>query len=151
VSNKTRLIATACLLTGVVAGAAGAQVLQNRQELVRSGLFSLVSGETARFFVVLGDQRGMAPATVSLRFLNQNGTVVGRTRQVTLLPGQSAMHETTVPGTLRAEAEVADGAGPLSPQRLTLGSLEVHGFIPGAIRPVCPPVLDPFGQRGGRN
>src|ERR671913_381461 len=103
-TRRSTTIAIGGLLIGVFVGVAGAQVVQKSpSHYLNSGLFTVASGEGARFSVALDDVQGALPAQVTLQLHNEDGAVMtGKT--ITLQAGQSAILETHQPGTYRAHA-----------------------------------------------
>jgi hypothetical protein len=147
--TTSQLVAGACLIVGVLVGAAGAQVLQTWQRrFLNTGLFAVSAGQTARFHVTLDDNRGQAPAGVVLQVLDAKGAVVA-SRNAVLQPGESATLENPGPGLFRAHAEIVEPLLEAAPRRAVVGTVEVADSFTGVVRPVCS--FDPVGIGGGRN
>jgi len=142
-SKRTiRLIAAACVVAGVVAGVAGAQVIQNLQrQYLNTGLFSVGVNEIAHFHVSLDDARTGPAARVILQLIDETGAVVAATGELTLQAGQSASLRTPGPGLFRAHAEVIETVLQLSARRTSAGTVEVINSVTGVVRPI--PSFDP--------
>jgi hypothetical protein len=128
-SKQTMMTLTAagCLLVGVFAARASAQIAQSGKQAcyINTGLFTVARGEGVNFHVSLDDRRAGAPAAVLLRLFNQEGAVVAR-EDVTLQPGQSTTLQAYEPGLYRAHAEVVlDPLSPGSERRTVLGTVEI--------------------------
>jgi hypothetical protein len=124
--SRTTTIGLALLLVGVVTGAAGAKVIQDRERIdfLGSGLFTVDPGESVNFNATLDDRRGGPPARVTLRLLDRKGAVVAR-RDVTLEPGDSATLVHNLPGVFRAQAQIMEPDIPLGSRRLLLSTIEI--------------------------
>jgi hypothetical protein len=142
-------LAVVCLIVGVGAGAAGAQVIEAtfRVRFVNSGLFSLRGDDRAQFHVTLDDTRAGAPGTVLLQFLDEQGTVVAR-RETVLQAGQSTSLRVAGPGRFRAHARLMDSTFDVTSRRTVVGSVEVLNLTTEERDPVC--ALDEWGPGGGR-
>jgi hypothetical protein len=136
---KMHVIGVAILVTGVGIGVAGAQVAQalSQPSFLNTGLFSVRSGEQARFFVSLDDREDGQPARVALEFIDEDGRVVAR-KAMTLAAGQSATLAADRPGRYRAHARVLDEPRLLGARRTVVGTVEVENDnLVFPIRPVC--------------
>jgi len=142
-SKRTiRLIAAACVVAGVAAGVAGAQVIQTSQrQFLNTGLFSVGTNEIASFHVSLDDARSGPDAKVILQLIDETGTVVASTGELLLHAGQSASLRTPGPGPFRAHAEVIESALEFSARRRPVATVEVINSLTGVVRPI--PSFDP--------
>ena len=125
--SRTTTIGLALLLVGVVTGAAGAKVIQDRErvDFLGSSLFTVDPGEAVNFNATLDDRRGGPPARVLLRLLDAKGTIVAR-RDVALEPGESATLVHNLPGVFRAQAQIVEPAIPLGSRRLVMSTIEIY-------------------------
>ena len=150
-STKAKMswIAGGCLLVGVCAGAAGAQVLEQilAVRYLNSGLFPLNADESAQFRVSLDDLRAGSSARVRLQFLDERGAVVARD-DVVLQAGQSAALEASGPGAFRAHAEVLESTLLFTSRRAVVGSLERFNLTTKQRDPLCS--IDEVGSGSGR-
>jgi hypothetical protein len=136
------LIAAAAVLAGVVAGVAGAQIVQSFQrQFLNTGLFSVGPDEIANFHVSLDDARSGPPARVILQLIDETGAVVASTGELVLQAGHSASLRTPGPGLFRAHAEVIETVLQLSARRTSAGTVEVINSVTGVVRPI--PSFDP--------
>jgi hypothetical protein len=148
--RATKTIVVGCLLVGVLAGAAAAQVVQAiiRVQFLNTSLVTVTEHQSALFHVTLSDRTGAPPARVAMRLFDAAGnTVAGQ--DVSLRAGESKTMRFAGPGVVRFFAQIADS----SPLDLTLrrqfhGSAEVIDEITGIIRPTCG--FSPWGDQGGR-
>jgi hypothetical protein len=137
-----RLIAAACVVAGVAAGVAGAQVIQSLQrQFLNTGLFSVGTNEIAYFHVSLDDARSGPDAKVILQLIDETGAVIAGTGELVLHAGQSVSLRTPGPGRFRAHAEVTETVFQLSPRRTSAGTVEVINSVTGVVRPI--PSFDP--------
>jgi len=116
------------LLVGVIAGAAGAQVVESlaRPHFLNSGLFTLAADEVVHFNVTLDDGRG-PEARVLLQLFDEKGDVVKR-QDVSLVPGQSATLDHPGPGVFRAHAQIVEPSNiQLGARRIVVGTVEILG------------------------
>jgi hypothetical protein len=139
-------VAVTCLVVGIFAGVAGAQIIQYK--IANSGLATVNDHETIKFHFTLEDLAGTPPAIVSMQLLNENGAVVAN-KIVTLNAGQSATLESPGPGLRRAHADIIDSVPQVTARRTGVGSVEVIDNITAVVHPVCS--FDPVGVGGGRN
>ena len=142
-SKRTiRLIAAACVVAGVVAGVAGAQVIENLQrQYLNTGLFSVGIDEIAHFHVSLDDARNGPAARVILQLIDETGTVVAGTGEIPLQAGKSVSLRTPGPGLFRAHAEVIEPTLQLSARRRSVATVEAINLVTGVVRPI--PSFDP--------
>jgi hypothetical protein len=130
-----KIIALGCLTVGLVAGAAGAQVV--RVQYLNTGLFTVKTDQQALFNVSLDDGRGAQPAGVQLQLFDPSGAVVA-SQNVLLQPGESTTLRVPGPGSFRAHANVIDGTTQtFTDRRQVSGTVEVADTLTGIIRPVC--------------
>jgi hypothetical protein len=139
-------IAVVCLIVGIFAGVAGAQIVQYK--IANSGLATVNNHETIKFHFTLDDVPGTPPAVVQMQLLNENGAVMG-SKIVTLNAGQSATLEGQGPGLRRAHADVVDSVPQITTRRNGVGSVEIHDTLTAVVRHVCS--FDHVGVGGGRN
>ena len=139
-------IAVACLVVGIFAGGAAAQIVQYK--VLNSGLTTVNDHETIKFHFTLEDKEGMPPAIVQMQLLNETGSVVA-SKIVTLDPGHSATLEDSSAGLRRAHADIVDAVSQVTTRRAAVGTVEVHDTLTKIVRPVCSP--DVGGAGGGRN
>jgi hypothetical protein len=125
-TNRTTLIAVGCLLTGALAGVAGAQVadLVSRPHFLNSGLFTVGPREGADFRVALDDHPAARPTRVGLQFFDHAGAVVA-SDEVILQPGQSTSLQLREPGVYRAHARILEPNLRLSDRRTVVGTVEL--------------------------
>jgi hypothetical protein len=124
--SKNTVMGLALLLVGVISGAVGAQVLPSLQpdSFLNSGLFTVAENEVVRFSVSLDDRRAGPPATVLMRLLDAQGTVVAR-RDVTLQAGASATLLYRKSGEFRAHADIVEPDSAIGARRIILGTVEI--------------------------
>ena len=118
------------LLVGILAGAAGAQVVPNlgTARFLNSGLFNLAADEQVNFNLTLDDARVGPPVRVVLQLFNEKGAVVKRLDVPSLVPGQSAILRHAGPGVFRAHAETFEtSTNPLGPRRIVVSTVEILG------------------------
>ena len=144
-----RIIATGCLLIGLLAGVAGAQIVEaiTRLQFLNTGLFTVTADQEAAFHVSLDDRRDAPPARVALRVFDAAGIPVAR-QDVVLAAGQSTTLRVAGPGVFRAHAQIAESALDFTARRQVAGSVEVIDKLTGIIRPTCS--FDPWGLPPGR-
>jgi hypothetical protein len=120
---KLSWIAWGCLFVAVCTAAAGANALQATVAIryLRSGLFPLNATTKAVFRVALDDAAGEPPAKVQLYFLDEQGAVVARSRELTLHPGQSASLSIAGPRVVRAYAEIREATTEFRSRRRGVG------------------------------
>ena len=136
------LIAAAFVVAAVVAGVAGAQVIQNFQkQFLNTGLFSVGADEIAYFHVSIDDARSGPAARVILQFIDETGAVVAGTGELVVQAGHSVSLRTPGPGLFRAHAEVIETVFQLSARRTAVGAVEVINSKTGGVRPI--PIYDP--------
>lgn len=146
-NRNARLVAIGCVLAGVCAGVAGAQVFESvTRQYLNTGLFSVRTGQKAYFRVSLDDVDGAPPTRVVLQLFDPGGVALAK-KEATLLPGQSATLERSGPGLFRAHADVIDPDLPLSARRTAASTVEVVDTVTGTTRFVC---SDPGGLPPGR-
>ena len=140
--RSIRLIAAACVIAGVAAGVAGAQVIQTLQrQYLNTGLFSVGPDEVAHFHVSLDDARNGPAARVILQLIDETGTVVAGTGEIPLQAGKSVSLRTPGPGLFRAHAEVIEPTLQLSARRRSVATVEAINLVTGVVRPI--PSFDP--------
>jgi hypothetical protein len=148
--RATKTIVVGCLLVGVLAGAAAAQVAEAvfRVQFLNTSLFTMNANQDAAFHVTLHDRPGGPPARVALRAFDAAGTlVVGR--DVVLQAGESTTMRIPGPGVFRAHAQIVDSSAlDLIARRQVHGSVEVFDEATGETRPTCS--FDPWGLPPGR-
>jgi len=148
--RATKTIVLGCLLVGMLAGAAAAQVVEAifRVQFLNTSLFTIHADQQAAFHVSLEDRQGGLPARVSLRLVDPAGkTVAGH--DAVLRAGESTTLRHAGPGVFRAHAQLVDGSPlDLIARRQFHGSVEVINVVTGEIRPTCS--FDPWGNPPGR-
>lgn len=148
--RATKTIVMVCLLAGVLAGAAGAQVVEAvfRLQFLNTSLFTVTADQEAAFHVTLHDRRGALPVRVALRLFDAAGNPVGG-HDAVLQAGASTTLRVPGPGDFRAHARIVDSTPvDLTLQRQISGSVEVIDRLTGVIRPTCS--FDPWGLPPGR-
>ena len=117
------------LLVGMLAGAAGAQVVQifAPASFLNWGLFTLAADERVHFNVTLDDSPRAPQTKVLQQLIDEAGVVVAR--QITTLgPGNSATLPWDRPGVFRAHAEVLEPTNtPFGIRRIVVGTVEILG------------------------
>jgi hypothetical protein len=117
------------LLVGILAGAAGAQAVQNfgPPSFLNWGLFTLAADEEVHFNVTLREVPRGPQAQVLQQLFDRSGALVAR-QIVTLGPGKSATLRYTLPGEFSAHAEILDlSNGPFGASRIIAGTVEILG------------------------
>jgi hypothetical protein len=147
--RATKTIVAGCLLVGVLAGAAGAQIAEAMFSVryIHAPLFSVNAYQEAAFHVTLHDRPSGLPARVALQLFDAAGNAVAR-EDVVLRGGQSATMRVPGPGPFSARAQIVDSNLDLTGRRQVVGSVEVIDTLTGIIRPTCG--FDPVGQPPGR-
>jgi hypothetical protein len=148
--RATKTIAVGCLLVGLLAGAAAAQIVEAifRVQFLNTGLFTVNADQEAAFHVSLDDQQGSPPARVALRLFDAAGTTVG-SQDVALRAGESTTMRIAGPGIFRAHAQIVASTDlEFTARRQVVGSVEVVDKFTGIIRPTCS--FDPWGIPPGR-
>jgi hypothetical protein len=148
--RATKTIVLGCLLVGMLAGAAAAQVVEAifRVQFLNTSLFTVQADQQAVFHVSLEDRQGGLPARVALRLFDAAGKTVG-SHDAVLRAGESTTMRHAGPGAFRAFAQLVD-ASPLDlmARRQFHGSVEVISVVTGETRPTCS--FDPWGNPPGR-
>lgn len=141
------------LLSGIVVGAAGAQVATfYRVGSTTSGLFTISHGQVMNFHVALDDDDSGPVGKVQMRLFDDTGTVRAK-KLVSLEPGQSATLSWPNPGKYRAQYDVLESSTSLiSPRRQVAGSVELYEVDDLVANPPCCvkvfislPIPDPKG------
>lgn len=148
--TATKTIVVGCLLIGVLAGAAAAQVVDAifQVQYMNTGLFTMTRGQNAAFHVSLDDRRDGLPARVALAVFDSAGAVVAR-QDAVLRAGESTTMRIAGPGVFRAHAQIADSSiWDLAARRRVVGSVEVIDGLTAIVRPICS--FDPEGLPPGR-
>jgi hypothetical protein len=118
------VVATGCLLAGVLVGVAGAQVLFYKPHFLNTGLFTLGPFEGANFRVTLDDEPAAAPAQVELSFYDHAGVVVKKTTTI-LDPAESVSLQLVKVGVFRAHARVLEPDTRFTSRRTLVSTLEI--------------------------